>query len=698
MPDAPDGTRTDLRAASLPHGNRRATRATAMGYRPDIDGLRAVAVLGVIFYHLQVLPLRGGYVGVDIFFVISGYLIGGIIIDETANSSFSYAQFYARRVKRLFAAYFVVALATVPLAWWLLVPADFRALGKALVASTVFLSNLLFYKDVGYFDATANTKALLHTWTLAVEEQFYVFFPLLMRLAVRASRRSIPHVLAAATLVSLAYSQYLLAVDPAASYYWLPSRGWELLLGALVALPQLRGVQIPARLCALFTWLSAAALLLPMLLYTDATPFPGVAALPCCLGTTWLLWSGRHSADTLVQRALAARIPVGIGRISYSLYLWHWPVYVFINYYEADAIGLTGRVMALLLTFLLAMLSWRFVEQPLRYTRRPPAQVFGAALVGSIMLASIGYGIWRSDGAPGRLAEQTRVIAVAAGDLLRPGLPCWPENNPVLPGVSYCRIGAPTAPAHFLIWGDSHAGAIRDGANQIASENGLGGLLIFAGGCMPAFDIRKQESATGPRSDNDCAAQNAAVRVMLSRHNSIKKVLLVGRWAYYTEGRGVGRDSQNVIRIDRVKEGPSDAAAVVDQPTVVAQALCDTVRWLHQRGYEVYLLEQPPEIPYFTSLKLFQTVRAGHMDVQQAIASFGTVAHAAVEERQRHATDALRLAAAGGEATILATHQLFCQGASCSAWSDSAPAYFDNNHLTGATSRRIRNILLPAML
>jgi peptidoglycan/LPS O-acetylase OafA/YrhL len=670
-----------------------------MTYRADIDGLRAIAVLAVIFYHFRVLiGFGGGYIGVDIFFVISGYLIGGIIIDETASGSFSYVRFYARRIKRLFAAFLVVALAAAALGWWLLMPVDFWAEGKSLVACTVFLSNVLFYRSAGYFDPAAVTKPLLHTWSLGVEEQFYVFFPLLMRLAVRTGRMGVPIMLAAVCVLSLACAQHLLSVDPAASFYLLPSRAWELLLGAAVAEPRVRDLQLSPTVRRVFTYVALAALFAPIVLYTDDTHFPGLAALPCCLATAWLLWSGRQETGTWVHRALSARIPTSIGRISYSLYLWHWPIYVFILYYEADAIGWVSRGVALLLTFLLATLSWQFVEQPIRLTKRSPGTVFAAAFLGSCLLAVIGYAIWRSGGAPNRLSEQTRAIAYAASDFFQPADRCWLEGDSALPGVSYCRIGAADARDQFLVWGDSHARAIRDGADQVAKEHDLSGLLVFAGGCIPAFDIRKQESATGPVSDNACTAQNIAVKALLTRRNTIKKVLLVGRWAYYTEGQGIGIDRQNLIRISRSTDSVDTAPASADQAAVVAKALIDTVHWLRERGYEVYLLEDTPEIPDYSSRRLFQAVRGGHSSVQTAIAQFGTVTRIEVERRQARANDVLRAAAAHEGATILPTHQLFCGSEFCSAWTDAGPAYFDNNHVTGSTSRRIREIFLPAMV
>lgn len=667
-----------------------------MAYRPDIDGLRAVAVLAVILYHITRVGLGGGFVGVDVFFVISGYLIGGIIIDETENGSFSYRRFYLRRIKRLFPAFFVMCLVTVPLAWWLLLPTDLRALGKSLVAATVFLSNHLFYKEAGYFDAARDSKPLLHTWSLSVEEQFYICFPLFMRYMTRLGRPAMAVALGVVALASFAYAQYLLSVDPAASFYSLGSRGWELLLGATAALPQLRYQQLPMRLRQALTWVSLPPLLLPMLLYSDSTPFPGLAALPCCLSTAWLLWAGRPGSDTLPQRALSTAVPVTIGRMSYSLYLWHWPVYVYMNYYAADTLGWSGRAVALVLTFVLGALSWHVIEQPLRATRRPPAFVFAGALLGSALLAILGFGIYRSGGAPGRLAAETRAIAFADNDFLQIQDRCESADNQALPGINFCRVGAVNAPEQFLVWGDSHARAMRDGVDQIATETGVGGLVVGAAGCLPAFDTRKQESATGPRGDRACSVQNAAVKRLLTQPSSIKRVLLVGRWSYYTEGRGIGIDAQNVIRIESTLDtSPADPAG--GQAEVVKEALGDTVHWLRDRGYRVYLLQQIPEIPEFSSRKLFQVVRSGKASIDDAIKRFGRVSLDNVERRQRHATEALQAAAAGGGATILTTHQLFCDGQTCSAWDDSGPAYFDNNHVTGSTTRRIRRVFLPAI-
>src|ERR1700722_10520367 len=240
-----------------------------MTYRRDIDGLRAIAVLAVVLYHFGLSSTSGGYVGVDIFFVISGYLIGGNIIDETASGAFSYIQFYLRRIKRLFPAVFVLSLATIPFAWWLLLPGDFWSYGKSLVAATTFLPNVLFYRDTGYFSTDAITKPLLHTWSLGVEEQFYICFPFVMRLIVRMVPKLTASMLFLICILSLGFAQRLMITDPPAAFYWLPARAWELALGALVASPTFRALSLTVSVRRAITWLALAALLIPIFGYSD---------------------------------------------------------------------------------------------------------------------------------------------------------------------------------------------------------------------------------------------------------------------------------------------------------------------------------------------------------------------------------------------------------------------------------------------
>jgi peptidoglycan/LPS O-acetylase OafA/YrhL len=664
-----------------------------MTYRRDIDGLRAIAVLAVMLYHFGLSSTSGGYVGVDIFFVISGYLIGGNIIDETTSKTFSYIQFYLRRIKRLFPAIFVLSLATIPFAWWLLLPEDFRSYGKSLVATTTFLPNVLFYRETGYFSTDAVTKPLLHTWSLGVEEQFYICFPIVVRLIIRAAPKLAASLLFLICIVSLGFSQRLMNVDPPAAFYWLPARAWELALGALVASPTFRTLSLGSSVRRPVTWLALAMLVVPVFLYSDATPFPGVTALPPCLATAWLLWTGKIPETSAGW--LGAPASVFIGRISYSLYLWHWPVYMFLAYYLSGNLPWTVRIGGLALVFALATLSWRWVEQPIRTRRISIFVTYGGAIIGSLLLVSVGFLIWRLDGVPSRFSNQTAVLATAASDFNPDWKRCVGKDNPSWPGVAYCPIGIPGPPT-FLIWGDSHIRSLHDGVDKLAHELGRSGIVVWAAGCMPAFDIKKRETAVGAGDDAECATQNAALKSVLQHNTSIAKVLLLGRWSYYFQGHGVGIDRQNLIEITNI-DPEKQAGLSLDEAGRAGLALRNTVHWLKSAGFEVYVLEQVPEITNYTSHKLFQLVRSGQHDVAHAIALFGTEPRADVDRRQREANEVLEQLAGEGTIRILRTHQFFCGPVQCSAWTDWGPAYFDNNHLTVTTSQHIRKVFLPLM-
>ena len=366
-----------------------------MRYRPEIDGLRAVAVLPVIAYHAGLPGFAGGFVGVDVFFVISGYLITGILAGDLAEGRYSIARFYERRARRILPALFVVLAASVVAAHWLMMPPAFMDFAASVVAVVLFLSNMLFISEVDYFAPAAEDVPLLHTWSLAVEEQFYILFPLILWGLWKLGRgRALAWGVLAITLISLAFSEWAWRADPASSFYFLPSRAWELGAGALCALiparpgPRLRQAMGLAGLAAILgsvTWLDRSF------------PFPSLWALLPVGGAVGVILA----EGTLAARLLSWRAAVGIGLISYSAYLWHNPVFVFARL-ALDAEP--GRAVMLALAVLslgLAALSWRYVEQPFR-GRTPAlprrAQVFVASGLGIALFAGIGAAGYLSDG------------------------------------------------------------------------------------------------------------------------------------------------------------------------------------------------------------------------------------------------------------------------------------------------------------
>ncbi len=375
-------------------------------YRPEIDGIRAIAVLSVILFHAGFPGFSGGFVGVDVFFVISGYLITGILLRELEAGSFSILTFYERRMRRILPALFLVLLACLPLGWFLMDPYSYGRLGQGLVAVTAFVSNVLFWRTTDYFTATADNP-LLHTWSLGVEEQFYIFFPLALWLFWRYAKPWLWALMALAAVLSLAISQWgVQSGRVVAAFYLSPSRAYELLMGALVAQAAIKG-RIPnleQRSADLLCWVGLGAIIWAIVAFDQGTPFPGWHALVPATGAALILAFG--SAGGTLGRFLSRRSMVGVGLISYSAYLWHQPIFSFVHIagWTPSVIMNVGLVLA---TLALSWFSWRYVESPFRDRSlfRRHAIFWWAGSMSAVM---IGFGAWLtiSHGVSSRYTEE----------------------------------------------------------------------------------------------------------------------------------------------------------------------------------------------------------------------------------------------------------------------------------------------------
>ena len=332
-------------------------------YRPDIDGLRAIAVVPVVLYHLKIKPFDGGFVGVDIFFVISGYLITQLIYGEIQQGRYSIVGFYVRRARRIFPALFVMCAVCTVATLFILLPGEVAEFKSSLIAATLFVSNIYFYITADYFAAAAETKPLLHTWSLAVEEQFYIFFPLILLAAHRYLQRWHRQALVGLAIASLAICGWLAEENPEAAFYLIHPRAWELLIGALLAVgvvPTIRG----RLLAEVIGGLGLILIAVSVFLLTENMQHLGLAMLLPCLGAACVIHSGLEQR-TWTARLLSIPPMRWIGLISYSLYLWHWPITVAALTYSNPFTRLS-KAIALSASIVAAVLSWRFVEQPFR--------------------------------------------------------------------------------------------------------------------------------------------------------------------------------------------------------------------------------------------------------------------------------------------------------------------------------------------
>lgn len=368
-------------------------------YRPDIDGLRALAVIPVILFHAGLSVFGGGYVGVDVFFVISGYLITSIIMSEKNAGVFSLSSFYSRRAKRIMPALLVVMAVSTAVAWFLLPPREMDYFSQSVISTILFGSNILFWLQSGYFDTAAELKPLLHTWSLAVEEQYYIFFPLLFLLLWRWGRKIMVPAILLLLVASAVFSVWLSGRDPVGAFYLLPARAWEILVGAWVALLGFRSTnRIVGNIGGLIGLL---LVVIPVFKYDSATALTELYALPVVIGTALIIQFSLPG--TLVYRLLTLRPMLWAGVLSYSAYLWHQPILAFAKIRFSHSLE-PGAVAALVaLTFALSVLTFRFIENPARRVRaRKSSLVIGTAVAGALVLGGVGYSAHRAEGFPGR--------------------------------------------------------------------------------------------------------------------------------------------------------------------------------------------------------------------------------------------------------------------------------------------------------
>jgi peptidoglycan/LPS O-acetylase OafA/YrhL len=470
-------------------------------YRPDIDGLRALAILPVLLFHLNFPFVEGGFVGVDIFFVISGYLITRILCDDLEGGSYSIGRFYERRARRILPALFVVLAVSCVVGFIVLVPHDLVALGQSVVATLLFVSNILFLNQVGYFADPAETKPLLHTWSLAVEEQFYIVFPLLLAGLRRFGRRITVWACFAICLVSFAAGVWLVQKNQAAAFYLAPTRFWELLIGSLLALGMF---PLPGsdRVRQSLGCLGLGLIAFSILTYSEGTLFPGVAALAPSIGAGLIIYSGQNGA-TWVSRLLSLRPLVFIGLISYSLYLWHWPIQAFYRYEVSDQFSRLEKVGLLVLCFACAIPSWRYVEQPFRRSKgwARGRHALTTAVVAASLLFAVAGALVIGKGAAWRYPAQASAILAGMGDYdvtrgYREGS-CFltsKSDDLELFRKDIC-LERDAARKNYLLIGDSHAAALWSGLSSAFPD--INFQQATASGCRPLMDGQGAERCIG---------------------------------------------------------------------------------------------------------------------------------------------------------------------------------------------------------
>lgn len=656
-----------------------------IGYRPDIDGLRALAVLAVVGFHYFPARVPGGFVGVDVFFVISGYLITGIIAREFEANRFSLWNFYQRRIRRIFPALALILAFCLIVGWCLLFSSEYAALGKSVAAGAGFVENFLLWQQAGYFDESAIRKPLLHLWSLAIEEQFYLLWPLTLWLAIRRRWPLLAAIAAIALLSFIVNVHGVMNNDADASFYSPAARAWELMVGAWLAVAHQRPPAWLARGRSAQAWLGLAAILVGIVVISKAG-FPGFWALLPTLGTALMINAG---AGALPNRTVLSWKPaVWVGLISYPLYLWHWVLLSMLVVVTDSVYVFTypgSRWMRLGLIALSLLLSWgtyRFMEVPIRRMGKVRASLSLLAVVAALGLS--GLAISLSDGLPNRVGAAFPVESEAymATRATAPVI-----DDCVGRSKAYgwnCTLGQEDAPRWVLAYGDSHARALIPALDRYGHEAGI--RIEFRGGdgCLVLLGLHDPEVGSKCRK----VARDATDVAVTERPAGI---VIVQRWTAYVGGLV---QSTDVHSIHYIGDGPATKTAILGAEAM-RLALDKTLLRYAGRHVPVLLLKdnpvQPTRAPDFAIR--FARTRSGLAAAIDSINS-SAVSRAMYGNDQAKANRVIDdVAAKYPFVSVLDVTPAMCGDRSCPFATREGFLYADDDHLSTLGAMRVYPLL-----
>lgn len=630
-----------------------------MKYRTEIDGLRTIAIVPVILFHAGIPGFSGGFVGVDIFFVISGFLVSKIIYEEIIIGNFSIATFYERRVRRILPALFFVSLVCIPFAWIWMLPNEFIFFAKTLVAVNLFSSNIFFaWKANDYFNDASEYNPLLHTWSLAVEEQFYIFFPIVILLMRRSGKPAILGVVALLSVVSLGLAQVMSSIQPTNNFYLLPSRAWEFGIGALLAIG---GGTLPARgtrRADLLAGLGLALIVYSILRFDADTPFPSVWTLLPVVGTALII--AFAAPTTLVGRFLSLKPMVWIGLLSYSGYLWHQPLFAFARIRSPGEVSELMLLALSVASFGLAYFSWRFIEAPFRHNKKlfTRRSMFVGATAVSVAFIAFGLAGARTDGFINRFANPAMAADISRSLKGSNGLSGACPGKLPIPDACYHGPKPPTA----ALWGDSFAMHLTRGL--IAANPDLSFVQLTRHTCGPILNLGPIKSGRSKEWTQQCVDFNAGVQAFIEAHPEIKTVILAAAFTQYLPTEG-----------DTGKTALYDGTVHAVDVDLMQTALMGTMDWLASRGITPVLVAPPPMDGYNSALC---AARALLLDASTAGCdkTMTNVAH-----YQDKILDLM--ARIGQKYTVYYPGQMLCDKEKClSASEDRRLYYVDRGHLT----------------
>ncbi len=635
-----------------------------MEFRQDINGLRALAVAAVVLYHFGMPGFTGGFIGVDVFFVISGFLMTGIILTAMAENRFSIASFYWSRAKRIVPALTFLCATLLALGWFWLSPVDYAQLGKHAASAVIFVSNFVFKAEDGYFDTSSQDKFLLHTWSLSVEWQFYLIFPILLAMICHRRRsdgtlavQRLAIVLTLIALVSFGFTVALTQSWEAFAFYLLPTRIWELLAGALVFLCSKRF--LPNRTSSIVAHGVGLSLIgLAIFAFDTSTEWPGYAALAPVIGTGLLIWSPQKN-----DRIFSNKLSQNLGAWSYSIYLWHWPVHVVLRHARLHE-SLVWLGVGILLSVALGALSFLFVETPLRRSKlilkASPRLVVTVTAGFVLCVALAGHVVYRQKGVPGRVSASIQNIEnVIHQGGRRTLIICGSAGKPTTDPT--CKDIQP----HYAVWGDSHAGVIYTAVQQ--ASGAVRGIL-YTNRCPPLIggyiDSKKLKGS--------CIKFTAETLDKIARLPREIPLVVAFRFSYYINGY-IERQKK-LIKL-RYADIP-DSTVEKNREGVFTDRLVETLCSATQAKRSVYVVQPVPEIgvavPHTLSRQLM--IYGEAQDITISLAEY--------EKRHRTVLNALQKARDHCGIKLLDPLPHLCKAGRCEGSINQRPLYFDDDHLS----------------
>ena len=635
-------------------------------YRPEIDGLRALAVISVILFHARFELFSGGFVGVDVFFVISGYLITTILIEDMENKRFNIVNFYERRARRILPALFFVMLVSIPFALIWMLPSQLKEFSQSIMAVSLFASNILFWRKSGYFETAAEDKPFLHTWSLAVEEQYYLLFPIFLIITWRFGKNRVFWLIVVISAISLMLSEWGWRNKTTANFYLAPTRAWELFAGSITAfIAQKNGVQKNSFLALL----GLIAIIFSIFIYDKSTPFPSVYTLVPVLGVVLLaLYADKK---TLAAKILSMKLFVGIGLISYSAYLWHQPLFVFAKVASASTITERDYLALSLLSLILGYLTWKFIERPFRNQTLSSKKIFNSSFLGIISFLIIGTVINLNEGFTNRFSEKELSFVVPKnGDTS--GCHNFLEANDILNGKR-CIVSVDN---DFIIdiavIGDSHASSITDAFKFGLTNLGRGFYAYNGSWCVPLINF-----ATNTPNKNGCLDEINLAYSHILLDKKIKTVVLHAQWANYEAG--YRWNDTNIASYIFSEDGNFDYSNAVIENNLkeFSRAVEYTFKKLYEANKEVILILSIPEfethVPKALNPKI-PFISQKEKLLQLPITNY--------QKRNSSVTKVLVKNSIKYGFSILNPSLLLCDLENCFSHNNKGSFYFDESHLS----------------